>query len=323
MNWEKHRATVFKTFKQLVIISLLLFTLDVGSSLRVARAQQKDPSSSVTARVLPAATAQEFSVEGQADRDNHSPANWWMVRLAFLIVLICTFQTWLFGLQARRLKHAVEKMEEIAEGQTIDMQSSIDEVSRAATAIERMVEAMTLSGESIKNSVVINREIADRQKFIMESQSRAYLQVGLENGVCQDETYVFETIASIANRGNTPAYDVTYRCATDVVPYPIPDDFVFSLRNEHSEISVSIIGPGGTKSIRSTVPNRIPDDELEAIKSANGARRLIMWGEVNYKDAFGQARYVRFAFCAYWAGVRPDGSPILTSTDIPNHNDSN
>ena len=57
-----------------------------------------------------------------------------------------------------------------------------------------------------------------------------------------------------------------------------------------------------------------------------------MWGVVNYWDAFGKPRYVKFAFTLFWqpwlAGMEKDKDGALKdepmfSRDTPTHNEAN
>ena len=113
---------------------------------------------------------------------------------------------------AGRLKQTIEKMEEIASGQTRDIHASIAAATRAAQAMETIAESLLANAESVRASVAITREIADRQKLITELQSRAYLTVGFDSLVPQNsETKVrFEPRMRLENRGNTPARSVRF-----------------------------------------------------------------------------------------------------------------
>lgn len=276
----------------------------------------------LTVKVLPAAkTAQEVADE-KAAREDQSAAGWWLVRLTGLLALIAAIQTVVFGMQAYRLKQTINKMEEIATGQTTDMQNSIKEAGRAARAMEGIAESMALSVTSVRDSVAISRDIAERQKLVTELAGRAYLTVAFDSAIYQDETHIFEAIANVSNRGSTPAYEVTFRAASAIVEFPIADEFTFPLSEANAGHSVSIIGPGMNKILRRAVDGRVPDEEVASIK-AGGPRCLLMWGVVDYRDAFHEPRYVKFAFSVYWAGTRPDGTPIIMSADTAHHNDSN
>ena len=260
-----------------------------------------------------------------------SPPDWWMVRLTGVIVLLGGIQTIVFWVQAKRLKQTIEKMDEIAMGQTKDIQASIAEATRAAKAMEKVSESMEASVQSLQVSVGISREIADRQKLVTELQSRAYLSAVFHTAIFQDANHIFEAHAVLRNHGNTPAYDVTFRSVVQIVPLPLPDDFAFPLPDDTAGSSVSLIAPGMTKLITRSIPDRVPDDQVDAIKRGGPPFCLAMWGTVNYRDAFKETRHLRFAFFINWIpwlegmGKDKDGNPLLPqimSYDTAHHNDA-
>jgi hypothetical protein len=286
--------------------------------------QRGTENSPIVVKVLPAPKTPEETAQERAARNDLSAANWWMVRLTGLIFIIGALQTLVFWIQATRLKKTIEKMDEIATGQTKDMRDSINAAARAADAMEGVAESLAQNVRDVQESVAISREIADRQKLITELGARAYLSVLFENAIYQDASHIFESIVTVVNRGNTPAYEVTFEAAADIVPVPVPDDFNFPLSPADAGTSVSIIAPQTNKIIRRTAATgRVPDEEVELIKSGGPPRCLAMWGVLKYKDAFREPRYVKFAFTVYWAGTRKDGSPIIMSADTAHYNDSN
>jgi len=255
-----------------------------------------------------------------------------MVRLTALLGVIGFIQTIVFGVQALRLRETIRKMEEIAQGQTEDMKASIGEATRAATAMEGIATSLVSSVQSARESIGITREIADRQKTIMELGGRAYLYAGFSASVYQDANHVFEANAFLVNRGSTPAYDVTFRASVDILPFPIPNDFGFPLPDETAGISVSLIAPGMTKILTRPLLRRVPDDEVDAIKQGGPPQCFVMWGIVNYRDAFNEPRYLKFAFKMHWIGwvigMDRDNEgnpkpPQMMSEDTNRHNEAN
>ncbi len=219
-----------------------------------------------------------------------------MVRLTGAIVFIGLVQTIVFGLQALRLKQTIEKMEEIAGKQTLDVQASIVEATRAAQAMEQVSESLALNAKSVGESVGITREIADRQRLITELQSRAYLLVLFEGMVPQNiaANVKFEPRIRIENKGGTPAHNIRFAIRADVLSFPLRDDFTFPLPTDEFAYS-SAIGPGLHKIIFAVVPNIYAEAEAEQIASGLG-RRVVTWGIVKYEDAFHIERYIRFGF---------------------------
>jgi hypothetical protein len=208
-------------------------------------------------------------------------------------------------------------MDEIAGQQTQDIQASIAEATRAAHAMEQIAESMAISVESVRQSVAINREIADRQKLVSELQSRAYLTIVFLGVVPQNTaTKVrFEPRMNIDNRGNTPAYNIRFAAFADVLPFPLRDDFKFPLPPELFRHS-SAIGPGLHKMISAVVPKLYPEAEADQIASGVG-QRIVAWGIVKYQDAFNIERSVRFGFTHFLLG-----EDQWMSMDTTQHNES-
>jgi hypothetical protein len=270
-------------------------------------------------RVLPAPKTAEEAAQDQSQRNDEASANWWMVKLTGIIALIGLIQAFVFWVQAGRLKATITKMDEIATGQTNDMQDSIAQAGRAAAAMERVAQAMAENVENLKTTVGINREIADRQKLVTELQSRAYLSV-IFNGIVPQDSKTgirFQPSVALLNNGNTPAYKVVFRTATDVLPHPLPNDFGFPLPDALPHRSISVIGPRLNKILSAVVPKLYSDVEVEQIKIGVG-QRLHMWGHVTYEDAFGIERYVKYSFSFYYLA---DGKSSM-SMDTAHHNDS-
>jgi len=186
--------------------------------------------------------------------------------------------------------------------------------------MENVARAMAENVENLKITVGINREIADRQKIVTELQSRAYLSVIFNGIVPQDGAtgIRFQPSVMLLNNGNTPAYKVVFRTATDVLPHPLPNDFGFPLPDVLPHRSISVIGPRLHKIMSAVVPKIYPDVEVEQIKMGIG-QRLHMWGHVTYEDAFGIERFVKFSFSFYYLA---DGKSSM-SMDTAHHNDSN
>jgi hypothetical protein len=277
-----------------------------------------------TIAASPAPKIQQESAEEEAKRQDESDTNWWMVRLTAVLAFIGALQTLVFGWQARRLKQTIDKMDEVAEGQTRDMEASIGQATRAAAAMEGVATAMAgvansmaINVEQLKITVGTNREIADRQKLISELQSRAYMVSAFLGVVPQDAIpdYRFEVRTQILNFGNTPAYHVRHAVAADVLPFPLPLQFTFPLP-EMGE-SESVIGPHQNRIVSGIAAKRYPPIEVDQILKGFG-QRLYMWGRVVYEDAFKIERFTEFSFSVV---LLSNGN--FMSYDTNRHNNSN
>lgn len=337
-------------FPQIPVIAALLCQLLLSQiptpSLPKGKTQQKQPAANVQDRayddqrgtekspfvvkVLRSSQADGESANGKGKGGNQ-PTDWWMFGATMVIAIIGAIQTRVFWVQAQRLKETILKMDEISAKQTEDIQKSLAESVRGAGAMESIAQSMAINVESVRQTVVINREAADRQKLVTELQSRAYLSAAFNSAIFQDANHVFEVQAILHNHGSTPAYEVTFRAAAGIIPAPIPEDFAFPLPDNSAGASVSFLAPGTHKLITRSVLGRVHDDEVDSIKRGIPPRCLAIWGVVRYRDAFDKPRQLRFAFAVNWIpwvkGMDKDrdGNPLpekMFSTDTTHHNDA-
>lgn len=269
-----------------------------AESQKNANANERGSEESpVIVKVLPPTETKQEAADRKAKEEEQSSANWWMVRLTGLLFVVGLGQTFVFWKQAQRLKETIEKMEAISSQQTADVKASINEASRSASAMEAVAYSMQQSSTAAKASVEITREIADRQKLITELQSRPYIVVTFEAMVPQLQSGLrFEPKMRIANLGNTPAYDIRVVIRADAQPYPLPDEFSFSLPEPIKRSSY--IGPGLHKIGSGVVPKRYSDAEVQQLAAGVG-QRIFCWGLVRYRDIFEIERYVRFGYNFY------------------------
>ena len=233
--------------------------------------------------------------------------------------------------QAGLMETQIKDSRKSSEDNSRDVQASIAEATRASKAMEGIAESMASNVKSVKESVDISREIANMQKLATELHSRAYLSAVFSTARFQDSNHVFEVQAVLRNHGNTPAYDVVFKAAAQVVPVPLPDNFAFPLPGDTAGTSVSLIAPGTTKLMNRRVSDRVPNDQVDAIKLGGPSQCLAMWGIVNYQDAFKKTRRTRFAFFVNWIpwieghDKDKDGNPLppqIISFDTAHHNDA-
>lgn len=193
------------------------------------------------------------------------------------------------------------------------LEFSLAEASRSASAMENVANSLEISS-------AINREIADRQKIVTELQSRAYLSIVYIGIVPQNRQsgYRYEPRFAILNNGHTPAYDVSIRANTDVLPVPLPTDFPFPLPDAAPARSISIIGPQQQKVTSAVLPRLYSDEEDDFIKNGT-TQRIYVWGIVTYKDAFTIQRHIMFSQSIIWYA---DGVTTI-SFDTTRHNEAN
>lgn len=202
-----------------------------------------------------------------------------------------------------------------ADEQADKMERSVTEAGRSAKAMEGVAESMASNVVTVQKSVGIQREIADLQKSVSELQSRAYIAIQFIGVVPQntDTKIRFEPRVKLVNIGNTPAYNVRFSAATDVLPHPLPPDFAFPLPPVGG---ASFIGPRLEKICARVVPKIYPAVEAEQIQIGIG-QRVYMWGKAIYEDAFGITRCTKWGLSFYWQS--PDN---VWSNDTDKHNEA-
>lgn len=177
--------------------------------------------------------------------------------------------------------------------QSSDMQHSIAEAVRAATAMENVAQGIDLSVRATQASVATLRERT-------AMQMRAYISVLISNGVYQerDKNLKFEVRPTVINTGQTPAHKLTYWASARILPNPLPEDFDFP-EGEDSVRSGFVLGPHQSIIINAAVPDFVADTEVDEIKIGRN-RRVWVWGVVFYEDVFGEPRKTKFCNNLHW-----------------------
>ncbi|MFX1716758.1 hypothetical protein [Paraburkholderia sp. A1RO-5L] len=184
---------------------------------------------------------------------------------------------------------------ETSERQSQEMQKSITEATRAATAMEAVAEAAGVSARASTDSVATLKEVTAKQM-------RAYLSVVMNGGTFQerDKGFYFGINPVLANTGNTPAHNIRYWAKAAVYNFPLPDNFDFP-DGEDSVVTSFALGPHQNVVLNARLPDFVDDGDVQAIKAGIN-KRIYIWGKVSYVDVFGQERFTRFSHNIYWFG---------------------
>lgn len=97
--------------------------------------------------------------------------------------------------------------------------------------------------------------------------------------------------------GQTPAYNLRGGIHFQLVPRPLAEGFDFSKRPPVTESSVTILPPGEDRHIFICGGEICTQDDLEQLNA--GTKQLLMWGWIEYNDAFGTLRKLEYAYTAY------------------------
>jgi hypothetical protein len=170
----------------------------------------------------------------------------------------------------------------------------------------------------------------ERQKLVTELSTRAYVSVAFDGlATHQDADHNFAAVVNILNKGTTPAYGLTAKAAARIIPSKLPEEFDFSIGE--ATPSVGMLGPGLGFSVRRWSPTRVADDEIRPIAGGGPPQAFLIYGTVNYRDAFGDDRFTNFAMVILWQfwkdGVKgKDGeppAPRIYCSYLARHNDAN
>jgi hypothetical protein len=242
---------------------IVCVTLATSITLKpiVAPAQQRDAQS--IAGIQPAPKTQQEPPDEKAKELDQSFANWWMVRLTAVIATIGFIQIFVFGLQARRLRETIEKMGEIAEGQTVDMKASVAEAVRTATAMEGVAASTMRNIETSKDAI---------RAWVIATKATFSPTRGID--------------IEFKNVGQTPATKLGIAVAVAYHDRPgLPEDIPDPINNSASSGTLGKDQPG-TRNI----------DFTKFYKQGKG-KFLYVYGRLKYCDVFDEWISVRFCFC--------------------------
>lgn len=223
-------------------------------------------------KIIPSPKTDQEATDEKAEREDKNSADWWMVKLTFglMIVGIAQFSVFvlqliIFGLQAKRLKETIEKMDE--------------------TAIREL--RAYVSGEVGKD---INSSV------VAELTPKTAARVVIVN----------------YNHGRTPAYQVEVNAAIDVLPYPLPPNFILPEYIIVAPPSKTVIHPDGHTGYNARSFAPVTDFQMSQI--ARGSHKLYVFGKIDYVDAFSVKRETKFC-----CSIFPSTANISLADAYANH----
>lgn len=136
----------------------------------------------------------------------------------------------------------------------------------------------------------------------VKHQLRAY--VAVDNGTPRDakgEIVVNQILLELSNDGQTPAHEVCQWTACVVREYPLQSPLDRDRNDDHRSLK-TILNPGRKRGVLL----EYPVDDVRAIQKdfAAGKAAVYVWGQVEYRDVFGDAHFTKFAFFQNNEGMR-------------------
>jgi hypothetical protein len=257
--------------------------------------QPATPPTPVVVEVrLPPKPAEEIAAEArdrgerEANERETRTINHRLVWLGVAQGVVFVLQLAVFAYQALKLRQTVDA----AARQSQDMQNSIRESARAATAIEALGANVAASARAAAESVAVLKERT-------ALQMRAYLSVEVGEATYQerDKAYRFEARPFIVNSGNTPAHKVRFWAKAAILPVPLPAGH--ELPDGGPFGGEAVVGPRQHTIIGAGINDFVDDNQVDAIK-AGKERGLYIWGQVKYEDAFGESHETHFCHHTTW-----------------------
>jgi hypothetical protein len=198
-----------------------------------------------------------------------------------------------------------------ADEQSKKMGESIAESARAATAMEGVAN-------SLEEITVANRQTAELIRDNAINQMRAYITISYGQLFYQDQRVGprIQMDPAVLNVGFTPARRVVSAFKAAILPFPIPDDFDFTIPEPDPDI-------GGTMHPRQPYTFRAVADEFYTEEDIWDTiflkgRALYVWGTVWYDDISKIRRFQDYAAFAVWREAGKCGW-----VNAPRHNNGN
>ena len=204
------------------------------------------------------------------------------------------------------------------EEQSNRMFDAIVQATRAANSIGNLADSSRKSANAAIKAAEASERAIEITEETAKRELRAYLTVRIGGGDQQDrhKRQFFAVRPQIINSGKTPAYEMNWWAKADILPVPLPDDFNFPSQSDTETHSLTI-GPGQDLYLLAIHPRYVPDSEAREIIVGND-KRVYVWGEITYVDAFGESRSTKFCHNIFWL----NGTGQLQGQYTPCHNDA-
>jgi hypothetical protein len=148
---------------------------------------------------------------------------------------------------------------------------------------------------AMQEANALSRETRDKQL-------RAYVTVLIGDAVYQDEHLRFAARPTLFNVGSTPASNVRWRIAADILPAPLTPDVKLRLPQEVR--GGSVLGQQQSGKMIMQVPNRVQPHEIARTRLGIG-QSLYVWGVVTYEDIFKRTHRTTFFQQLFWDPTGP------------------
>jgi hypothetical protein len=226
----------------------------------------------------------------QAAESRHASNEWLTARSTLGLAIVTSILAFFTYRLWDANKTLIMSAENTAGRQSREMQASIAEANRAATAMENVANA--------------TRADATLMQDILHKQMRAYVAVNIGAATYQDENLKYASNPMILNTGFTPAKNVSSRVTAAILDTKLAADYKFDDSAEML-LNDATLSPRQSFVILGVVKDRFEAEEVAAIMKGD-VRRLYVWGTVNYEDVFGGSWETRFCHHFVFYRVRDE-----------------
>ena len=170
---------------------------------------------------------------------------------------------------------------------------ALEAAKKNANAMVKVAQTLKSQSKYVAETTATNKEIAKAQQQFAVLQMRAYLTVESGMAIYQEteRRLHFEARPQIINTGNTPAKNLAYSIAIDVLPYPLPEGHI--LPDAPGGGRQGFIPPGQNRFMSAVYPFLVPEEDIFRVIRREGLA-LYAWGKVTYTDEFGGERVTNF-----------------------------
>lgn len=247
------------------------------------------------------------SYRSGTDHEQNEP--WWddaVADFTLALVIVGGLQAVLFFWQLRLIRESL-----------IDTKESADAAKDAANTASRQANISTKTLETMQDTA--------------RRQLRAYVSVypsGLALEVNDVAIKIIQVFARVKNHGQTPAQEVSFIFKGDLVPNPLPNDFIFPPAATRID-DLFAIPPAEEVNSWFNLNRFITSDELTAL--AGNTLYLGLWGAMFYRDVFDEIRQTKIICflegsqiaAAVESGRRSETGPPIQFKWGQRHNEGN
>ena len=126
-----------------------------------------------------------------------------------------------------------------------------------------------------------------------ERQLRAYISITPKDVINWDSQNRIGVSFDLKNCGNTPGFEILFNYSIDLLPSPLPSDFVFPPSSIQYDMN-SALFPQSDVPVRAFLQRDLTKEEVSAVET--NIKRVHAWGFMHYRDAFNKQRRTRLSF---------------------------